>query len=56
MVALRHVGTTACCNDRLKMFVKTPANRSAHDFNIRPDTISGLDALVMSILLRVDFT
>ncbi len=56
VVALRHVRTTACCNDRLNMFVKTPANWSAHDFNIRSETISGPDALVMSILFRVDLT
>ena len=56
VVDLRQVGTAACCRERVKMSVEAPANWSAHDLSIRPDTPSGPVALLGSILLKVDLT
>ena len=56
VVDLRYVGTTLCCRDRLKMLVYTPASWSVHAFSVRPGTLSGPAALVLPILLRVQFT
>lgn len=56
VVDLRHAGTVPCCKDRLKMLVNTPASWSSHDVSVRPGTLSGPAALVMSILFTVALT
>ncbi|KAF7648799.1 hypothetical protein LDENG_00151440, partial [Lucifuga dentata] len=48
VVDLRQVRTAAYCRERLKMLVKTSASWLAHVFSVRPDTLSGPAALVMS--------
>lgn len=56
VVDLRRMGTEACCKERLKIFVKTPVSWSAQDLSFRPDTPSGLEALLVFIVPKVDLT
>ena len=52
VVALRHVGTTACLSEVLKMSVKTSVSSSAQSLRTRPGMLSGPWAFLGFVLLR----